>query len=238
MTDLTYNQGFTWFFALKLFLFLAAFYLLLKMLLRLLPFALQNNPYKDPILNVLKGFKVLLKPLSIVAMLVAVISIDVLVHGILFLVLALFSYTYIKNYLSGIVFKINLLVKKGEQINLGETTGKIDKFLPFGFILRNNLGAQYVPYSQLDKTGFQIKYSAAKTSTQHFLIQSIASNQDILDALFHCPFVDYSKKPDCSQPNKTNQRLLKIRLESGCSQAAFFQFFEEFYPEIQLTLDH
>lgn len=224
----------TWILFFKLFAVLLVIYLLLKFTLRVSQRVIKSAKRRNTFRIWLKRTKIVYKPVAIILLLISIISINYIAHGLIFLGIGIFGYNYIKNYLSGVLFKINPLTSEGARIKLENIEGEIQKFLPFGIIIHTKEGEQFVQYSNIDNKGFLINRNIGGALRQSLYFDRNVDSGILLDALFDCPLVDFNQSPEIREIQNSERYRVMFTLEKGVQTAQMIRFLES--KQIQAKL--
>lgn len=224
----------TWILFFKLFVVLLVIYVLLKFSLRVSQRVIKSAKRRNTFRIWLKRTKIVYKPIAIILLLISIISINYIAHGLIFLGIGIFGYSYIKNYLSGVLFKINPLTAEGARIKLDNIEGEIQKFLPFGIIIHTKEGEQFVQYSNIDNKGFLINRNIGGALRQSLYFDRNVDSGILLDALFDCPLVDFNQSPEIREMQNTERYRVMLTLEKGVQTAQMIRFLES--KQIQAKL--
>lgn len=216
----------TWILFFKLFVVLLTIYLLLKLSLRVSQRVIRSAKRRNVFRIWLRRVKVVYKPVAVILLLISVVSINYIAHGLIILGIGIFGYSYIKNYLSGVLFKINPLTAEGARIKLKGVEGEIQKFLPLGIIVHTTDGEQFVQYSKIDKEGFLINRDIGGALRQSLYFDGNVDSGILLDALFDCPLVDYKQSPEIREIQNEDRYRVMLTLEKGVQTSQIIRFLE------------
>ena len=224
----------TWILFFKLFVILLGIYLLLKLTLRVSQRVIRSAKRRNTFRIWLRRIKVVYKPVAVILLLISVISINYIAHGLIFMGIGIFGYSYIKNYLSGVLFKINPLTAEGARIELEGVEGEIQKFLPLGIIVHTSSGEQFVHYSKIDQHGFLINRNISGALRQSLFFDRNVDSGILLDALFDCPLVDFKQPPEIRKIQDEDRYRVMLTLEKGVNTTQIMRFLER--KQIQAKL--
>ncbi|MGB0870209.1 MAG: hypothetical protein ACPGSD_11490 [Flavobacteriales bacterium] len=214
----------TWVLFFKLFLILLLIYLGIKLAVRINQRLVSSVKKRNTIRIWLRRIKVVYKPIAVILLLISIISINYIAHGLIFLGIGIFGYSYIKNYLSGVLFKINPLTSEGARIMIEDVEGEIQKFLPLGLIIHTSEGERFMHYSEIDKKGFSINRNTEGVQRQSFYMNSDIDVQQVLDALFDSPLVNLNQTPEIRFQKDLNKYRLLLTLEKGVQTNQIIRF--------------
>lgn len=223
----TIPQFNTWQGLFSLVILLLALYWLFKLISYALEqFAKRNIANKRTILAIKKGL-ILFKPVALFLILLNFISINYITHTILLVIIGVFGYKHIKNYLNGISLKINPLINQGAVINTDIYKGEIKTLLPFGLILNTEAGERFINYSNIEHNGFAIASNDTRLLRQTLYLKSEdKTREQVLDILFDNPILNYEENPTLKKA-EDNQLKLQYTLESGATTEALIAFLED-----------
>lgn len=227
--------GNTWILFLKLFTILFLIYLGMKLAVRLNQRMVKSVKRRNTIHIWLKRIKIVYKPVAVFLLLISIISIDYVAHGLIFLSIGVFGYSYIKNYLSGVLFKINPLTSEGARILIGDIEGEIQKFLPLGLIIHTHNGERFMHYADIDKKGFSINRNISGAFRQSFYMDKDENSDRVLDALFDCPLVDFNQAPEIRFQHEQNRYRLLLTLEKGVKTSQIRRFLSSRNINVELN---
>lgn len=225
----------TWILFFELFAVLLVIYLLLKITLRVSQRVIKSAKRRNAYRIWLRRIKVVYKPIAILLLLISIISINYIAHGLIFLGIGIFGYSYIKNYLSGVLFKINPLTSEGVRIKINEIEGEIQKFLPLGVIIHTQNGEHFVQYSAIDKEGFVINRNIGGALRQSLFFDRNVDTGILMDALFDCPLVDFKQAPEIRKTENESRYRVMLTLEHGVQTAQIIRFLEHKQIEAKLN---
>ena len=193
---------FTWssFFITALFLFLL--YGFMSIVHKLL----EEQPRKNDWLH--KFQKGLYHSFKVYEIIVGLIlcSIFVFIHpilnGLILLAVIVFSFSHIRNYISGrlALFDENLSI--GKRLKIGNSNGVIIKMGQLGIQLRTAIGIQFVNYSQLFSEGYSLIAVEEIGGFYEFEIEPIQATtninhlQKLMDTFPMIPYIDPNRQPE------------------------------------------
>ncbi len=165
-------------------------------------------------------------PIAVVILLLNFISINYISHSIILVIISVFGFSQIKNYINGLFLKSNPMIQTGSKIQVGEYIGDIKKFLLLGVKLNTENGVQYINYSTVSSLGFTVKPNTTSVLTQTLYLETDKTPEQILDLLFSNPILNYNQPPTI---NKTENKQLKLQYttENGASSKELIYFLED-----------
>ena len=200
-------------------LYLMVLILLVFWTIRLLSLFIERRGKKNlinrRIQRTLKKFLVIFPMVAAAVLLMGFLSVNYIIHGILVLVITIFALPHIRNYISGVFFKLNPITDIGASIKSGEFEGELDEFLLLGIIINTVAGERFVQYATLENAGFTIKSNKNKDLRQTLYLRTTLSRNKILDLLFENPILDFNEKPQIKEEVIKGQYILKYTLENG-----------------------
>lgn len=96
------------------------------------------------------------EPLAIITIAATFITIHPLIHGIIVLMICIFGYRHITNYLDGRIFRFDSSIQVGKNVSLPQAKGIISSFGPTSLYLKDQTGKLRIPYSDIVKKGYMI----------------------------------------------------------------------------------
>lgn len=209
------DTGITWTLFFQILSVLIALYWILKFIGSVLKKLSKRTSTKRLVQRTFAKTLIVYKPLAAVFLALIFIGINYLVNGVLFLLLGVLLFGYLRSYLNGITFRINPIVYKGAHIVIENYEGEILRLLFFGLLIQEKNGKRFINYSDIEKYGFSIMsedYDALKTAL--YLPEDV-SDETILDLIFENPLVDYKETPTLEKvPGQATKKLL-FTLEQG-----------------------
>ncbi|WP_375238187.1 hypothetical protein [Aurantibacter sp.] len=207
----------TWQGLFLLFIFLVLMYFLLNALkFALERFGAKNKTNKALRIS-LQKFKLLFVPIASVLLLLDFISINYVPHTLILILICVFCYPTIKNYVSGIVFKINPLTTLNATIKIGNQRGEIKKMLPLGLVVNTKNGEQFINYTKVEEKGFLIHSKENNLFRQTLYVESEFDSNYILDVLFDNPIINYKEPPIIKKQENSKVLKLQYTLEKGAN---------------------
>jgi hypothetical protein len=225
----------TWLDLFNLIIILVLAFFVLKALSILLPQLASRKSVSSKVSKVSNHIIEIYKPVAILALLLAFVSVDYKVHGILLLIIIVIAYTYIKSFLNGVLFKINPLVNKGSVIKIGDFQGIIHKFLSFGIIISEDESERFINYSYINNKGFSINENEDNTMRKIIYLEDINNAETVLDKVFENPLVDYNHKPIIKPIPEENILQLQLTLEKGAQIETLIDYLNQFGIKTKLT---
>ena len=219
----------------NLIILLFAGYWLLRLLEFLLKKIILTNRGNKKVINAINKIILLYQPVSLLLILLGFISINYIVHGIFLLFIGAISYNYIKNYVGGVIYKINSILEKGVSVTISDTTGEIKKFLPLGIIVNTEKGDNFISYAKIDKTGYTINSKNDTNLRQTLYLKTENSKTELLDIFFDNPIFNYREAPIVREIEGSEHYKLQYTLEKGISSENLMAFLKEHNIETSLT---
>lgn len=223
----------TWQGLFSLVILLIALYWLLKLIAYALKqFAKRNITNKKTIVAITKVL-IVYKPIATLLILLDFIFINYIIHTIVLVIVGVFAYSQIKNYVNGIFLKLNPLINNGAIINVSQFSGEIKKLLPLGLILNTENGERFINYTTIESGGFAIKSNDNSLLRQTLYLETDKNEQQILDVLFDNPILNYEENPSV-KATENNFFKLQYTLETGATTETLISFLEN--KNIKTTL--
>lgn len=176
------------------------------------------------------------KPVSFVILLLDFISINYITHGMLLLILGVFGYQHIRNYISGLFFKTNPLIETGVQITVNTISGEVNRLLSFGLILNTQEGERFLGYHTIEVHGFSVNAATDTTLRQTVFIHTAFEENHILDLLFDNPILNFDQVPTVKSTDTNGILRLQYTLEKGATTEDLISFLNAHSIETSLTL--
>lgn len=222
----------TWQGLLQHFVILFLAFWTLKFLVYLLGHIGRKSTLKKSITGLLQKILLVYKPLATVLLLLDFISMNYVVHSLLLAIISLFSYSHVKNYLNGIVLKLNPLIGKGASVIIDETIGTVKSLQPLGLTVSTETGERYMNYSGIEELGFTIVSNAENTLRQTLFLETELSKQALLDLLFDNPILHYDEAPTLEVSEDETKYRLKYTLEKGATSEDLMAFLQEYKVKV------
>lgn len=226
---------YTWDGLRNLFLLLLAGYWILRLVEFLIKQVVLKNRANKQILIIFKKILLIYQPISILLILFGFLAINYLIHGFFLLLIGALGFPYLRNYISGVILKINSLLRQGISISVADTTGEINKFLPFGIIINTESGDSFVSYTTIDKFGFKINSKNDTILRQTLYLKTEKSKTEILDLLFDNLLLNFKVAPTINTMEGTEVFKLQYTLEKGIKAEDLIAFFKQYNIETSLT---
>lgn len=223
----------TWQGLFSLVIILIIAYWLLKLITYALnQFAKRNITNKKTIVTLTKVL-MLYKPLAAILILLDFIFINYIVHTIILVIIGVFAYSQIKNYVNGIFLKLNPLINVDAIIRVSKYTGEIKKLMPLGLILSTENGERFINYSTIESNGFSIKSNDNSLLRQTLYLKTEKTQEQVLDMLFDNPILNFDENPTIKTA-ENNLLKLQYTLEAGETTETLIAFLDK--KNIQSTL--
>lgn len=174
-------------------------------------------------------------PVAVIIFILGFISINYITHTIIVVLSGVFAFPYIRNYLSGIIFRSNPLVNKGALIMSTNLEGEIKRLLVLGMIVNTEQGEQYLNYSSIEDYGFTIKSNKGSVLRQTLYLKTDLKKDALLDLLFDNPILNFEEKPSLRNGLKPGDLILKYTLESGATTEDLISFLTAHNIETSVT---
>ncbi|MGB5435154.1 MAG: hypothetical protein WBM98_04610 [Maribacter sp.] len=226
---------YSWKGLLYLMLLLMAIYWATKLIAFVVKGFFKRNITNKRIAHYFDKLFMLYKPVAFVLVLLDFISINYITHGILLLILSVFGYQHIRNYISGLFFKTNPLVEVGAQITTNTLRGEINTLLPFGFVLNTENGEHYLGYTAVESEGFSVHTATETTLRQTLYLRTELNKEEILNLLFDNPILDFEEVPSLKTGEHPGTLRLQYTLEKGAAPDDLIAYFNTLDIETNLT---
>ena len=199
-------------------------YLLMELVHELLSRQLKKNEW---LIGLKKGLYTLLRVYEIIVFLIlgsVFIFINPVLHGAILLAVVLFSFSHIKNYVSGKIASLDDNLSVGKRLDIGTAKGVIVKMGQLGIQLRTSTGIRFVSYANLFSEGynlvaveeiggfyqFELLPKDKKSSSNHI--------QRLTDEFLMTPYIDPSRQPELiftDNATQTMEARILIREDSN-----------------------
>ena len=177
------------------------------------------------------------KTLAVVILLLNLIAINPINHTIFLVVIGVFGFKHINNYINGIILKMNPLIHEGVILESNAWQGEIKRLLPFGLIINTETGERYMNYSEIEQRGFSIKSNENSLLRQTMYIESEVSMEGILDILFENPILNHEEFPSIKSSEQEQVFKLQYSLEKGASTDDLIAFLGQHNITLHKTLN-
>lgn len=186
-----------------------------------------RNVTNKQLLTVIEKTLTLFKPIAIILIVLDFISINYIAHCFIVIVVGVFGYKHVKNYINGIFIKVNPLIGKGALVSVGEQSGEIKSLLPFGLTLSTEMGEHFINYSTVEETGFSVNSNENSLLRQTLFLTTEMDKETLLDLLFDNPIISFSERPAIKTTESLGVLKLQYTLENGASNEDLYAFFKE-----------
>ncbi len=217
----------SWFNFLTIIAILIGVFILLRITSKLLPHIFKRKSVINKSTEVINKTIEVYKPFAILIVLLSFVSINYKVHGVLLLLFLIVTFSHIKRYIYGVLFKINPLVNIGSNMSTGKFKGHISRFLFFGIIINEHDGNRFVNYSYIDKNGFSINQNDNTSLRRTIYVHDQENTVPILDLLFENPNIDFKNKPIIKKIPNEETLQLQIALESGATMESLIAYLNQ-----------
>ena len=209
-------------------------YLLMRLVHELLSRQMKKNEW---LIGLKKGLYSLLKVYEIIVFLIlgsVFIFINPILHGSILLAIVLFSFSHIKNYVSGKLASLDDNLSVGKRLDIGAAKGVIVKMGQLGIQLRTSTGIRFVSYTQLFSEGYNLVAVEEIGGFYQFELlpedKNSSSNhiQRLMDAFLMTPYIDPSRQPELIfTDNTTNTMEARILIREDSNLDDFIQLINE-----------
>ena len=208
---------FTWFNLLIATLVLMFIYFVMRLLHEFLNRLAKRNFWLN---GFKKGLYLLFNLYEIIVILILCsifLFINPVLHGLILLALILFSFSHIRNYISGRLALLDENLSIGKRLNIGSAKGVIVKMGYLGLQLRTATGLRFVSYRQLFEEGYSLV--AVEEIGGFYLFEIEATNikskvnhlEWLIDAFLMTPYIDPNRHPELTYTN-SQKNILKARI--------------------------
>lgn len=148
---------------------------LLYLLVRYLSHTLASGLYLREADSVVRAFvrvfALLLDPLILLMLIALFVGTKPLIHGLTVLLVALFGFRQIRDYVSGRVLRFDDGVQVGRHLVFGQYSGVINAFGLTGLYLQRESGRTRLSYHELLKTGYSVAADPRRSAWYHLRIR-------------------------------------------------------------------
>mgnify|MGYP000569058732 CR=1 FL=1 len=198
---------------------LALFLLVLYGLIYLLKLAMERYMAQNRIGNRLKlsskRFELFYIPTAWLILILGFIAINPIWHGIFAGVVGIFTFPYLRNYVSGLFLKANPMLEVGALVQNEGTRGLINRVSRLGLILGTDTGEQFVWYRDFERMGFAVIAQETNQQLQSIYIKSEKTAAQILDILFDHPVLSFGNSSSLRATKSKDVFLYQFTLEQG-----------------------
>ena len=127
---------------------ISAIYLLLQVMHRLIYRARFLRSFRISLGEWLRISLLVYEPFAFLLIIVLFAYVNLAIHGVLLLLLLLFSFGHVKDYINGQLIKFNASFGPGKQMKLQQDHGMITEVGKFGVKIKTNQGVQYLQYGR------------------------------------------------------------------------------------------
>ncbi|MBO0592461.1 hypothetical protein I2486_13725 [Cellulophaga sp. E16_2] len=226
---------YTWLGFRNLILILFFGYWALKLIAFLIQKKIVTKRVNKNVLGFLNKILLLYKPISILLILLGFLAINYIVHGIFLLLISAIGYPFIRNYVGGVLYKINSILAKGVSVTINDKTGEIKKFLPFGIVVNTEKGDSFINYTTIDESGYTVNSKHDTVLRQTLFIKTLLSKSELLDLLFDNPLLNYKEAPVLKELEGSDTLKLQFNLEKGIQAESLIAFLTTHQIETSLT---
>ncbi|WP_372751734.1 mechanosensitive ion channel domain-containing protein [Labilibaculum sp.] len=195
----------------------------------------KKNVSNKKIINLLLKAQLYYKPIAITILVLGFISINYITHSVLLIFVSVFTFFYIKNYVSGIFFNANPLVSKGAYITIGDFKGEVKSLQAFGLIINTEYGERFINYTKIEDLGFAINSNVHTKLRQTLYLHSQLPKEQILNLIFDNPILDFDQKPSIKNSKIPQVYQFQYTLENGAVAEDLIAFLNENKIETSVT---
>jgi len=229
------NTFYSWTGLLYLLILLTVVYWAIKLMAFIIKGFSKRSITNKKITQYFGNLLTLYKPVAFAVLLLDFISINYITHGMLLIILGVFGYQHIRNYISGLFLKINPLVEIGALIKIDEVRGEIRRLMPFGLVLNTEKGEQYLGYTTIEDQGFSVHAATETTLRQTLYLKTKLNKQEIIDLLFDNPILNFEQLPSIKPGDEPESFRLQYTLEKGAVTDDLMAYLNTLNIETSLT---
>lgn len=195
----------------------------------------KKNVSNKKIINLLLKAQLYYKPVAISLLTLGFISINYITHSTLALFVSVFTFFYIKNYVSGIFFSANPLISKGAYITIGDFKGEVKNLQAFGLIINTEYGERFINYTKIENLGFAINSNVHTKLRQTLYLHTQLTKEQVLNLIFDNPILDFGQKPSIKNSETPQVYQFQYTLENGAVAEDLIAFLNENKIETSIT---
>jgi hypothetical protein len=195
----------------------------------------KKNVSNKKIIDFLLKAQLYYKPIAISLLILGFISINYITHSALVLFVSVFTFFYIKNYVSGIFFSANPLICKGAYITIGDFKGEVKNLQAFGLIINTEYGERFINYTKIENLGFAINSNVHTKLRQTLYLRTQKTKDQVLNLIFDNPILDFGQKPSIKNSETSQVYQFQYTLENGAVAEDLIAFLNENKIETSIT---
>ncbi len=183
------------------------------------------------LMDLAHNLRLMLEPIFMVIFVAIFISINIWIHSVIVLILIALLFNYINSYFIGKFYIYKGKLQLGNNIVVGEISGQILSFNPFGLELRNGDDMHYILYNQVIKNGFKTLPNRRSTIEVNLKIKMNESMRDLKWIkkfklfLFDIPYININNRPIISTDYQKGIVDVKIMLNEGVKEKYLTEIF-------------
>lgn len=129
-------------------------------------------------------------PFALLIIIGSFININFEIHGIIVILLAVFGYRHLKNYVEGLFLRIQPKFSLGASVKCGRIEGRIIQITNLGIVLNTEVGERFVWYTSFEKSGFTILSNQVQSQRKTLYLKSPElSKNELQSLLFEHPIL-------------------------------------------------
>lgn len=232
--EFVFESRFTWLKLLGLILIFGVIYFGLGLCIRILRNTHFAGRFGPDAIRMLQKVRNIFEPIALLLISVAIVFINPVVNGAIFLLAIASLFPYIRQYLAGKVILQTTNFKVGRSIRIQNTEGVIERIYRTGFSLKRPDGERFINFAKIQAEGYTLISNMQSGGLFLFRIspkdpaQSATNKNWLNDLLVSSPYIDWSSKPDIqSDPKAPNQMEVKILLKQNGQSQDFLQLIQD-----------
>ncbi len=217
-----YSSSWNTFF--ELLIIVLGIWLFLEAVSRLLPRFISGVNRRTKLVRYYAMAKKGILSIAILGLLINLVSVNYILHGSILILCVLFGFRYIRNFISGLILRLNPLIRPGRRMKVGQFEGDLVKFFPFGLVLVDDKMERFINYLDIDRMGFETINQDEGSLRNSLLIVSKDTLNNTLDLVYGTPLVSLASKPQLSATDAPQVYLLRYTLEKGVKDESFIAY--------------
>lgn len=150
----------------------------------------------------------LYEPVAVLLLLGTFVLINPILHGSLLLLLAILSFSQLKNYVVGRILELSGKLQEGAQLRAGQADGIVRRLGHTGIYLQDSEGLHFINYHRLTEEGYILFSKGQVGGFCHLRIRPDEKNTEkqhalrLMDLLAKTPYLDWNHGPAITATDK------------------------------------
>ncbi len=167
------------------------------------------------------------KPIAWIIAIGGFVALDPLTHGFIIVLVAVFIYKHLGNYVSGLFIRASPLFAIDTMVKAGKIRGKINRIGSLGLILITDQGERWVWFNSFNDTGFTLISNHTNVQQRALYLKSELSKEKLQNLIFDHPILVLGKPIILKSLQTENIYLLHYTLVKGAQHEDFTNFLQE-----------